>query len=201
MCLKRYINFCLHICFAYFYYLCIHIFYIFISLLFIHYMFYLFVMYLLIIYWMFSYDSYFLVPRKSGKPLLSKLSERVPEPLDYLSVSYGLTLPLLKFWCRAGYIPLYIRWGKPCDEMNLSHSDKRNNWSVMFSLQLHSSSKFQTIHPSIHFGDTVWREGCFTMKHHRYIIYFLLWLFSISLVQTLLSLCFPETEDRYEHDK
>lgn len=49
------------------------------------------------------------VPRKSGKPLLSKLSERVPESLDYLSVSYGLTLPLMKFWCRASYIPLYIR--------------------------------------------------------------------------------------------
>ncbi|ROT74729.1 putative N-acetyltransferase 10 isoform X1 [Penaeus vannamei] len=53
-------------------------------------------------------DSNAIVPRKSGKPLLSKLSERVPESLDYLSVSYGLTLPLMKFWCRAGYIPLYI---------------------------------------------------------------------------------------------
>ncbi|KAG7174649.1 RNA cytidine acetyltransferase-like 2 [Homarus americanus] len=49
-----------------------------------------------------------IVPRKTDEPLLSKLGERVPEHLDYLSVSYGVTLPLLKFWCRAEYIPLYI---------------------------------------------------------------------------------------------
>lgn len=48
-------------------------------------------------------------PRKTSEPLLLKLSERVPENVDYLSVSYGLTLPLLRFWSRAGYIPLYIR--------------------------------------------------------------------------------------------
>ncbi|XP_045597663.1 RNA cytidine acetyltransferase [Procambarus clarkii] len=49
-----------------------------------------------------------IVPRKREEPLLSKLGERVPEHVDYLSVSYGVTLPLLKFWNRAGYLPLYI---------------------------------------------------------------------------------------------
>ncbi|KAH9889948.1 DUF699-domain-containing protein [Cubamyces lactineus] len=42
-------------------------------------------------------------------PLLQRLTERKPETLDYLGVSYGLTPPLLRFWKRAGYIPLYLR--------------------------------------------------------------------------------------------
>lgn len=48
-------------------------------------------------------------PRKSLPPLLLKLSERVPEKLDYLGVSFGLTESLLKFWKRAGYVPVYLR--------------------------------------------------------------------------------------------
>ncbi|KAG0708460.1 GNAT acetyltransferase 2-domain-containing protein [Suillus ampliporus] len=42
-------------------------------------------------------------------PLLQRLSERKPESLDYLGVSYGLTPQLLRFWKRAGYVPLYVR--------------------------------------------------------------------------------------------
>ncbi len=37
-----------------------------------------------------------LKPRKNLPPLLLKLSERPPEKLDYLGVSYGLTAELLK---------------------------------------------------------------------------------------------------------
>jgi len=36
-------------------------------------------------------------PRKNLPPLLSKLSERLPERLHYLGVSYGLTQPLHKY--------------------------------------------------------------------------------------------------------
>ncbi|KAH9933175.1 GNAT acetyltransferase 2-domain-containing protein [Epithele typhae] len=42
-------------------------------------------------------------------PLLQRLTERKPEMLDYLGVSYGLTPQLLRFWKRAGYVPLYLR--------------------------------------------------------------------------------------------
>ncbi|PPQ68401.1 hypothetical protein CVT26_006073 [Gymnopilus dilepis] len=42
-------------------------------------------------------------------PLLQRLTERKPEQLDYLGVSYGLTPQLLRFWKRAGYVPLYLR--------------------------------------------------------------------------------------------
>ncbi|KAF9254986.1 DUF699-domain-containing protein [Marasmius fiardii PR-910] len=42
-------------------------------------------------------------------PLLQRLSEIKPAQLDYLGVSYGLTGPLLRFWKRLGYVPLYIR--------------------------------------------------------------------------------------------
>jgi N-acetyltransferase 10 len=64
-------------------------------------------------------------------PLLQRLTERKPENLDYLGVSYGLTSsllrwdsclsiifikdsrctdkPMIRFWKRAGYVPLYLR--------------------------------------------------------------------------------------------
>jgi N-acetyltransferase 10 len=48
-------------------------------------------------------------PRKSLPPLLVKLNERPPEALNYLGVSFGLTEQLLKFWKRAGYVPVYLR--------------------------------------------------------------------------------------------
>ena len=50
-----------------------------------------------------------LAPRKKLPPLLLKLSERNPEALDYLGVSYGMTGGLLKFWKKAGYAPVYLR--------------------------------------------------------------------------------------------
>lgn len=43
-------------------------------------------------------------PKKSLPPLLLKLSERTPERLDYIGVSFGLTESLLKFWKRAGML-------------------------------------------------------------------------------------------------
>nr|XP_033784109.1 RNA cytidine acetyltransferase [Geotrypetes seraphini] len=48
-------------------------------------------------------------PRKDLPPLLLKLNERSAEKLDYLGVSYGLTPKLLKFWKRAGFVPVYLR--------------------------------------------------------------------------------------------
>jgi N-acetyltransferase 10 len=42
-------------------------------------------------------------------PLFSKLSERTPDQLDYLGVSFGLTSPLHKFWKRASFAPVYLR--------------------------------------------------------------------------------------------
>ena len=48
-------------------------------------------------------------PRKNLPPLLLKLSERKPERLDYLGVSYGLTQELLRFWKRCGFTPAYLR--------------------------------------------------------------------------------------------
>ncbi|KAH7335177.1 DUF699-domain-containing protein [Rhizoctonia solani] len=42
-------------------------------------------------------------------PLLQRLSQRKPEVLDYVGVSYGLSPQLLRFWKRGGYCPLYLR--------------------------------------------------------------------------------------------
>ncbi len=50
-----------------------------------------------------------LSPRKNLPPLLLRLSERPPERLDYLGVSFGLTQTLFKFWKRLGFVPTYVR--------------------------------------------------------------------------------------------
>ncbi|PAA81997.1 hypothetical protein BOX15_Mlig012688g11, partial [Macrostomum lignano] len=52
-----------------------------------------------------------LVPKSRSQlpPLLSALTERRPEPLHYLAVSFGLTHDLTRFWKRAGFAPLYLR--------------------------------------------------------------------------------------------
>lgn len=47
-------------------------------------------------------------PKKVLPPLLLKLSERRPEPLDYLGVSFGVTETLLKFWKKAKFVPIYL---------------------------------------------------------------------------------------------
>jgi N-acetyltransferase 10 len=49
------------------------------------------------------------VPRTDLPPLLCCLANRPPEAVDYVGVAYGLTLPLYRFWSRAGYIPVYLR--------------------------------------------------------------------------------------------
>ncbi|XP_047003929.1 RNA cytidine acetyltransferase [Schistocerca americana] len=59
-------------------------------------------------------------PRKALPPLLLKLSERPPERLDYLGVSFGLTAELLKFWKRAKFVPVYLR--QTTNELTGEHS-------------------------------------------------------------------------------
>ncbi|KAL2444786.1 RNA cytidine acetyltransferase [Exophiala dermatitidis] len=53
-------------------------------------------------------------------PLFSKLSERRPDQLDWLGVSYGLTQPLHKFWKRASFAPVYLR--QTANELTGEHS-------------------------------------------------------------------------------
>lgn len=48
-------------------------------------------------------------PRKNLPPLLLELSERAPERLHYLGVSFGITQQLHRFWKRAGFVPVYLR--------------------------------------------------------------------------------------------
>ncbi|KAK6056658.1 putative ATPase DUF699 [Cooperia oncophora] len=50
-----------------------------------------------------------IAPRADLPPLLMRLTERKAERLDYLGVSFGLTLNLLKFWKKNGFVPVYLR--------------------------------------------------------------------------------------------
>ena len=52
--------------------------------------------------------------------LFSRLSERRPQTLDYLGVSFGLTPPLHKFWKRASFAPVYLR--QTANELTGEHS-------------------------------------------------------------------------------
>ncbi|KAL5715670.1 hypothetical protein ACHQM5_017460 [Ranunculus cassubicifolius] len=47
-------------------------------------------------------------PRENLPPLLVPLSERKPEKLHYIGVSFGLTLDLFRFWCKHNFTPFYI---------------------------------------------------------------------------------------------
>jgi len=48
-------------------------------------------------------------PKKNLKPILQKLSERKPAPLDYIGTSFGVTKELFTFWKKNLFIPVYLR--------------------------------------------------------------------------------------------
>ncbi|KAJ8909570.1 hypothetical protein NQ315_008930 [Exocentrus adspersus] len=62
----------------------------------------------------------FIEPKRGLPPLLLKLTERPPEKLEYLGVSFGLTEELLKFWKRAEFVPVYLR--QTTNELTGEHS-------------------------------------------------------------------------------
>ncbi|ORZ34358.1 GNAT acetyltransferase 2-domain-containing protein [Catenaria anguillulae PL171] len=73
-------------------------------------------------------------------PLLVRLSQRAPERLDWLGVSFGLTRQLFKFWKRSGYFPLYLR--QTANELTGEHTcvmlkslnvETEGNWVGTFS--------------------------------------------------------------------
>lgn len=61
-----------------------------------------------------------LAPRSNLPPLLQKLSERKPEKLHYIGTSFGITLPLFRFWKKSSFVPLYIR--QTVNEITGEHS-------------------------------------------------------------------------------
>lgn len=106
-----------------------------------------------------------ITPRKELPPLLLKLSERRAEKLDYLGVSYGLTAQLLKFWKKAGYIPVYLRQ-TPNDltgehscvmlkELDTDDNPEQSPWLSAFSKDFRRrflsllSYQFSSFHPSL----------------------------------------------------
>jgi N-acetyltransferase 10 len=98
-------------------------------------------------------------------PLFSKLSEKKPERLDYVGVSYGLTQPLHRFWKRAAFSPVYLRQtandltGEHTSVMlrPLENSDDRS-WLGAFSRDFHKrflsllSYQFRSFSPSTALG-------------------------------------------------
>lgn len=97
-------------------------------------------------------------------PLFSKLSERTPNLLDYLGVSFGLTSSLHKFWKRAAFAPVYLR--QTPNDLTGEHScvmlrplststDTDNSWLAAYASDFDKrflsllSYQFRTF-PSIH---------------------------------------------------
>lgn len=81
----------------------------------------------------------------SMPPLFSKLSQRRPQILDYVGVSFGLTSPLHKFWKRALFAPVYLRQtpndltGEHSCVMlrTISHGTSDNAWLGAFTRDFH----------------------------------------------------------------
>ncbi|KAL8679160.1 MAG: hypothetical protein Q9186_004551 [Xanthomendoza sp. 1 TL-2023] len=83
----------------------------------------------------------------SMPPLFSKLSERKPQLLDYLGVSFGLTPPLHKFWKRSSFAPVYLRQTPneltgehSCVMLRVLESSSNNNdpaWLGAFARDFH----------------------------------------------------------------
>lgn len=57
---------------------------------------------------------------RSMPPLFGKLTERRPDALEYVGVSYGLTPTLHKFWKRSSFVPVYLR--QTANELTGEHS-------------------------------------------------------------------------------
>ncbi|KAF8424648.1 N-acetyltransferase [Tirmania nivea] len=80
---------------------------------------------------------------KTLPPLLLRMSEKCPDALDYIGVSYGLTANLHKFWKREGFAPVYLR--QTATELSGEHScvmirpieGKENAWLGAFAKDFH----------------------------------------------------------------
>lgn len=79
-------------------------------------------------------DKELIVPRDRSKlpPLLQKLEDRKPEPIQYLGVSYGMTQKLFQFWKKCHFKPLYVR---------LSQNDLTGEHTCVMLKSLKVSSK------------------------------------------------------------
>ncbi|XP_055594406.1 RNA cytidine acetyltransferase [Uranotaenia lowii] len=75
-------------------------------------------------------------PRKKIPTLLKRLSERRPEPLDYLGASFGLTNDLLRFWKSQKFVPVYLSQKE--NELTGEHS------CIMISPISHNMEKVET---------------------------------------------------------
>ncbi|KAF2435859.1 putative nucleolar ATPase Kre33 [Tothia fuscella] len=96
----------------------------------------------------------------SMPPLFARLSERKPPLLDYIGVSFGLTLPLFKFWNRGGCTPVYLR--QTANDLTGEHTavmiralgeDNDSSWLGAFARDFHRrflnllSYQFRTFPP------------------------------------------------------
>ena len=88
----------------------------------------------------------------SMPPLFSRLSERHPDSLDYLGVSYGLTQQLHKFWKRHSFAPVYLRQ---------TPNDLTGEHSCVMLKPLHKASS-STIDPS-------WLSAYASDFHRRFL--------------------------------
>ena len=50
-----------------------------------------------------------LKPRENLPPLLTNLSERKPERVNWIGTAFGLTSELYSYWSKGGYKPVYLR--------------------------------------------------------------------------------------------
>jgi len=92
-------------------------------------------------------------PKANLPPLLLNLNERRHESIDYLGVSFGLTLDLLKFWKKLQFVPVYLR--QTANDLTGEHS------CIMLraNMVVEGSSNIEK----------TWLEAYFNEFRHRFI--------------------------------
>merc|ERR1719318_1116813 len=82
--------------------------------------------------------------KKEDQTLLVGLSERIPESMDYIGVSYGMTGPLLKFWKRLGFMSVYLRQ-TPNDITGEHTCIMIQNWEQNWLKEYHKDFTFRLL--------------------------------------------------------
>jgi N-acetyltransferase 10 len=94
-----------------------------------------------------------IAPRVLNHPLLENLTDRPPEALQWLGVSYGLTRDLFNFWQRNKFIPVYLR--QTSNELTGEHT--------CIMLRAQGGTALQTV------SDTQWADNFVSDFSRRFV--------------------------------
>lgn len=103
-------------------------------------------------------------PKKHLLPILQRLSERKPAPLQYLGTSFGVTKELFQFWKKNAFVPIYLR--QAANELTGEHTCvmirpiNLNDETIQQPIATLKQSKDKVM-DATNFGETTWVSSYF----------------------------------------